>query len=101
VSGPSTRRRKGEPDPPRNATFARAPVDLTSLVGGLYSRVARRLRLDPSYVSRVARGERRSKLVVDVLERELRKIINIVNKQLRPSPKTAASKKRRGARNRN
>ena len=38
-------------------------LDLTSRLRGIYERVARRLHLDPSYVSRVARGERRSEAV--------------------------------------
>ena len=34
-----------------------APTNLASLIRGLYGRVARQLKVDPSYVSRVARGE--------------------------------------------
>jgi hypothetical protein len=41
---------------------------------GLYARVARELKVDRSYVSRVARGERRSKRVGDALQRELKRI---------------------------
>jgi transcriptional regulator with XRE-family HTH domain len=41
---------------------------------GLYSRVARRLGVDRSYVSRVARGERRSKQVEQALQAELKRI---------------------------
>ncbi len=41
---------------------------------GLYARVARELGVDRSFVSRVARGERRSKDVEQALERELRRI---------------------------
>ena len=41
---------------------------------GLYARVARELGVDRSFVSRVARGERRSKDVERALERELRRI---------------------------
>jgi transcriptional regulator with XRE-family HTH domain len=41
---------------------------------GLYSRVARRLGVDRSYVSRVARGERRSKRVERALQAELKRI---------------------------
>ncbi len=36
------------------------PTSLPSLFRGLYSRVAEKLDIDPSYVSRVARGERNS-----------------------------------------
>ena len=41
---------------------------------GLYSRVARQLGVDRSYVSRVARGERRSKRIEDALRAELKRI---------------------------
>ncbi len=41
---------------------------------GLYARVARRLGVDRSYVSRVARGERRSKRVEEALRAELKRI---------------------------
>jgi hypothetical protein len=46
------------------------PPQLASLFRGLYKRVARQLGLDPSYVSRVARGERKSKAVLSALTRE-------------------------------
>ena len=55
-----------------------APTNLASLIRGLYGRVARRLKVDPSYVSRVARGERRSDAVEASLERELRRIMSLV-----------------------
>ena len=45
-----------------------------SLYRGLYSRVARQLGVDRSYVSRVARGERRSKKVEAALRAELKRI---------------------------
>src|SRR5213082_1221689 len=38
---------------------------LPSLSRGMYKRVAEKVGCDPSYVSRVARGERESKLVAD------------------------------------
>jgi transcriptional regulator with XRE-family HTH domain len=44
------------------------------LYRGLYSRVARRLAVDRSYVSRIARGERRSPRVEAALKNELRRI---------------------------
>ena len=44
------------------------------LYRGLYSRVARQLGVDRSYVSRVARGERRSRRVENALKSELRRI---------------------------
>jgi hypothetical protein len=45
-----------------------------SLYRGIYSRVARQLAIDPSYVSRVARGERRSVKVEAALLKEIRRI---------------------------
>jgi transcriptional regulator with XRE-family HTH domain len=39
-------------------------------VCGLYSRVARKLRISPSFVSRVARGERQSVVVENALLEE-------------------------------
>jgi hypothetical protein len=50
-------------------------LDLTSRLRGIYERVARRLHLDPSYVSRVARGERRSEAVKAALRKEMRKVL--------------------------
>ncbi len=44
------------------------------LFKGVYSRVARQLGVDRSYVSRVAQGERRSQRVEDALKAELRRI---------------------------
>ncbi len=50
------------------------------LYRGLYSRVARNLGVDPSYVSRVARGERRSKSIESALSAEVRRL----EKRLQP-----------------
>ena len=54
------------------------PTNLASLIRGLYGRVARQLRVDPSYVSRVARGERQSETIEASLERELKRIMSMV-----------------------
>ncbi|MGO9306338.1 MAG: hypothetical protein ACLP3R_21990 [Candidatus Korobacteraceae bacterium] len=43
---------------------------------GLYSRVARQLNVDRSYVSRVARGERSSKQIEQALSTEFTRIVN-------------------------
>jgi hypothetical protein len=40
---------------------------------GLFSRVAKKLNLDPSYVSRVARGQRQNKKISLAIETELKK----------------------------
>lgn len=55
-----------------------APTNLASLIRGLYGRVARQLKVDPSYVSRVARGERQSDVIEASLERELKRILALV-----------------------
>jgi len=42
-----------------------------SLYRGLYVRIAQKLRVDPSYVSRVARGERHSRKIENALQTEI------------------------------
>ncbi len=46
-------------------------VPSVSLFRGIYNRVAKRLGVDPSYVSRVARGERKSAAVEKALAEEV------------------------------
>lgn len=46
---------------------------------GLYSRIARQLRVDRSYVSRVARGERRSQEVERALTTEFSRVIDEID----------------------
>lgn len=41
---------------------------------GLYARVAKKLGLDPSYISRVAKGERTSERILNAIVAELRRI---------------------------
>ena len=43
---------------------------------GLYSRVARQLDVDRSYVSRVARGERSSRAIEQALSSEFTRIVS-------------------------
>lgn len=50
---------------------------LPSLFRGAYQRVARRLGVDPSYVSRVARQERRSAAVSAALKKEVARILQV------------------------
>ncbi|GAC1439308.1 MAG: hypothetical protein NVSMB58_35930 [Terriglobales bacterium] len=61
-------------------TRAMQPGSLSpqTLYRGLYGRVAKKLAVDPSYVSRVARGERYSQPVESALRNE----INQINKKL-------------------
>ena len=44
---------------------------LPSLCRGIYNRVAQKLGCDPSYVSRVARGERKSAAISEALRAEI------------------------------
>jgi hypothetical protein len=65
-----------------NASTFRGPaLPPQTLYRGLYIRIARRLKIDPSYVSRVARGERQSKAVEDAIRLEIEQI----NRKLRGS----------------
>jgi hypothetical protein len=54
-------------------------IPAISLFRGIYNRVAKRLGVDPSYVSRVARGERKSAVVEKALAEEVRVIRDHLN----------------------
>ena len=54
-------------------------IPSVSLFRGIFNRVAKRLGVDPSYVSRVARGERKSALVEKALAEEVRIIRDHLN----------------------
>jgi DNA-binding transcriptional regulator YdaS (Cro superfamily) len=54
-------------------------IPSVSLFRGIYNRVAKRLGVDPSYVSRVARGERKSETVEKALADEVRAIREHLN----------------------
>ena len=54
-------------------------IPSVSLFRGIYNRVAKRLAVDPSYVSRVARGERKSLVVEKALAEEVRIIREHLN----------------------
>jgi hypothetical protein len=49
-----------------------------SLFRGLYARVAHKLGVDASYVSRIARGKRKSKLAEKMLLTEFRKVVSVM-----------------------
>lgn len=74
-------------------TFDGAPINLASLVRGLYGRVAQQVGVDPSYVSRVARDERRSQTISNALQKELNRIGRLISKQ---RGKRMALKSKRG-----
>ena len=73
------------------------PTNLASLIRGLYGRVARQLKVDPSYVSRVARGERKSDAIEASLERELKRIMTLVSRNHDGAGNRAAKRKRTAA----
>lgn len=75
-----------------------APTNLASLIRGLYGRVARNLKVDPSYVSRVARGERQSDVIEASLERELKRIMSLVGSSRNGVGRAQARRSRAGAR---
>ena len=52
---------------------------LPSLYRGMYNRIAVKVGCDPSYVSRVARGERRSDAVAKALQVEIQKTWALAN----------------------
>jgi hypothetical protein len=74
------------------------PTNLASLIRGLYGRVARQLKVDPSYVSRVARGERQSDEIEHSLERELKRIMTLVGRNHNGASKHASKAARSGSR---
>jgi transcriptional regulator with XRE-family HTH domain len=55
------------------------PSAVLSLSRGAYKRVADKLGCDPSYVSRVARGERASKPVMKALLAEMQNLRSLLN----------------------
>lgn len=80
--------RISQPALPAIIEFYRPPLNLVSLLRGLYARVARKLRVDPSYVSRVARGERHSARAEKAIQRELRNIVQLLSKMHRAHRRT-------------
>jgi hypothetical protein len=51
------------------------PLQALTLFRGIYKRIADKLDVDPSYVSRVARGERKSEVIEAALRKEMQKIL--------------------------
>jgi len=52
---------------------------LPSLYRGMYNRIAVKIGCDPSYVSRVARGERSSEIIAKSLQAEIQKTWALAN----------------------
>ena len=59
-----------------------------SLFRGLYARVARKLGVDVSYISRIARGERKSKVAEKAITREFNKVLASIRNTSARSGKT-------------
>ena len=74
-------------------SFSAPPLHFASLFRGFYGRVARKLDLDPSYVSRVARGERQSGTIEAALEREMSRILAVVGTNHNGANHNGAKKK--------
>jgi hypothetical protein len=85
---PPSQNRRSQPVLSTSIEFYRPPLKLVSLLRGLYARVARKLRVDPSYISRVARGERQSARVEKAIQRELRDIVQLLSKMRRAHRRT-------------
>src|SRR5256885_7965728 len=69
---------------------------LPSLCRGMYSRVAQKLGCDPSYVRRVARGERTSEAVSEALRAEIQQTWALAN-ELAPVTKPPQRKAAKAA----
>lgn len=68
--------------------IAPEPVStMVSLSRGLYARVARRLGVDASYISRIARGQRKSQVVEKALSREFDKVLVLIRNSAAPCDK--------------
>jgi hypothetical protein len=59
-------------DKPDTTTHAFAAL---SVFRGIYKRVAMQLDVDPSYVSRVARGQRHAPFVSEALRKEIQRVL--------------------------
>jgi hypothetical protein len=73
MEGIETTTKEKEKDPRKKVSLLNRYVQ--SLCG-LYSRIARQLNVDRSYVSRVARGERRSQEIEQALSSEFTRIMD-------------------------
>lgn len=51
---------------------------VVKLFRGLYARVARKVGVDASYISRIAHGKRKSKVAEDALAKEFNKVVMVM-----------------------
>ncbi len=70
---------------------------LPSLCRGIYNRVAQKVGCDPSYVSRVARGERTSEAVSEALRAEIQLTWTRANEGNGEAARKALKRKARAA----
>jgi hypothetical protein len=70
---------------------------LPSLCRGIYNRVAQKLGCDPSYVSRVARGERKSAAISEALRAEIQFTWAKVSEGIAPSTDRTPKRKANAA----
>jgi hypothetical protein len=71
-----------------------------SLFRGLYARVGHKLGVDVSYISRIARGERKSKVAEKALNREFYKVLALIRSGASPSGNNSRSRTRNRVRER-
>jgi hypothetical protein len=50
-------------------------IEALAIFRGIYKRVAVQLEVDPSYVSRVARGERHAPFITEALRKEIQRVL--------------------------
>ena len=60
-----------------------------SLFRGLYARVADALGMDASYVSRIARGLRRSRVAETALTKEFNRVLSVIGRNPQSDPHAA------------
>lgn len=71
---------------------------LPTLYRGIYNRVAQKVGCDPSYVSRVARGERTSIEICKALESEIRHTLALGSRQIARLSRNGGSRSGRSPR---
>ncbi len=99
TNSPASRSRRGGEAKTGNGNNSHSTLySLPALYRGIYNRVAQKVGCDPSYVSRVARGERTSESVARALEAEIRHTLALSSRQLSQSSKNGASRRGRSAR---
>jgi hypothetical protein len=81
-----------------NESTAAQCATAVSLFRGLYARVAHKLGVDVSYVSRIARGERKSKVAERALTMEFNKVLGLLRNNLSQAGKYTDGQTRKNIR---